>query len=333
MSGPLERLTSGAGMQYSASLSNDGRMLFPNLTWTNNLWSIPIGQNPGAPPPEAQAITRDTTVKSQVSASRNSSKLAYSVFSGVERARKMELRVRDLLTGAESGFSPTGAAVGVPSRLSPDGRLLAYMQFLAGKWMSYLVEPGGVSGRLICEDCFVYGFAADATQAVVRYGDARVVRQDLASRRQTAIIEKSTMPISDADLSPDEGWLALLLEKPSGEFALRIAPVRESPVPEQDWIPVLDPEVWVSTLRWSPSGDNLFFLAELDGYACIWTQRLDPATKRPVGQPSAFYHAHSSHRSLQCPRSSRSFAVAKDHVIVNLGEATGNIWMAQVNAR
>jgi len=248
MSGPLERLTSGAGMQYSASLSNDGRMLFPNLTWTNNLWSIPIGQNPGAPPPEAQAITRDTTVKSQVSASRNSSKLAYSVFSGVERARKMELRVRDLLTGAESGFSPTGAAVGVPSRLSPDGRLLAYMQFLAGKWMSYLVEPGGVSGRLICEDCFVYGFAADATQAVVRYGDARVVRQDLASRRQTAIIEKSTMPISDADLSPDEGWLALLLEKPSGEYALRIAPVRESPVPEQDWIPVLDPEVWVSTL-------------------------------------------------------------------------------------
>jgi hypothetical protein len=33
------------------------------------------------------------------------------------------------------------------------------------------------------------------------------------------------------------------------------------------------------------------------------------------------------------PRSGRSFTVAKDRVIANLGEATGDIWMAQVDVK
>jgi hypothetical protein len=75
----------------------------------------------------------------------------------------------------------------------------------------------------------------------------------------------------------------------------------------------------------------LYYLSELDGFQCIWAQRLDPATKRPVGQPLEISHWHSARRSLmnvQVPLF-QELSVTADKLFFNVGETTGNIWMAE----
>ena len=67
---------------------------------------------------------------------------------------------------------------------------------------------------------------------------------------------------------------------------------------------------------WSPDGNLLYFLSERDGFRCIWGQKLDPASKRPLGapfrcttrmipgDPSGMYHSVS----FPCPQvANRSF--------------------------
>ena len=63
------------------------------------------------------------------------------------------------------------------------------------------------------------------------------------------------------------------------------------------------------------------------GFNCIWAQRLDAATKRPVGSPVPIFHAHGA-RAL-----TGGGSVARERLVFSLAERTGNIWMAQWNGR
>ena len=44
VSGPAERITAGAGMQYGASVAHEGRILFSNSVYTDNIWSLQAKQ-------------------------------------------------------------------------------------------------------------------------------------------------------------------------------------------------------------------------------------------------------------------------------------------------
>jgi hypothetical protein len=61
----------------------------------------------------------------------------------------------------------------------------------------------------------------------------------------------------------------------------------------------------------------------------LWAQHLDLETKRPIDKPFSIMHSHSARLSMMnlttCPL---EIDVAKDKIIFNLGEATGNIWLA-----
>ena len=38
--GPAERITSGPGMQYLTSVLKDGRIIYANISWLANIWTI-----------------------------------------------------------------------------------------------------------------------------------------------------------------------------------------------------------------------------------------------------------------------------------------------------
>ena len=79
---------------------------------------------------------------------------------------------------------------------------------------------------------------------------------------------------------------------------------------------------------WSPDGTLLYFSSDRDGFRCIWAQRLDRDTKRPVGSAFAMYHFHSARRSLMNADILKwELAVAPDKLVFHLGEITSNIWM------
>ena len=82
---------------------------------------------------------------------------------------------------------------------------------------------------------------------------------------------------------------------------------------------------------WSPDARVLYFWSDRDGSPCLWAQHVDPATKRPVGEPIDIQHFHGkglSWRNLYV--GAPEIAVARDKIVFNLGEHTGNVWMTNL---
>jgi hypothetical protein len=100
---------------------------------------------------------------------------------------------------------------------------------------------------------------------------------------------------------------------------------------ESDWIPVFDGKGLDREATWAPSGDALYFYSERDGNRCVWLQKLDPKTKRPVGDARDVYHAHGGRASLsELPNNLWSNpAFGGGRMVVSLGEKTGSIWLAE----
>ena len=101
---------------------------------------------------------------------------------------------------------------------------------------------------------------------------------------------------------------------------------------QSEWVPIFDGKGMDREATWSPNGEFLFFFSERDGYRCVWVQRLDKTTNRPVGEPFDLYHAHGSRASLsELPDNLWSNpAFAKDKMVVSLGEKSGSIWIADL---
>lgn len=101
--------------------------------------------------------------------------------------------------------------------------------------------------------------------------------------------------------------------------------------PENQWIAVSDGKAMDREPRWSPSGEQLYFLSTRDGYNCIWAQRLDRNTKRPVGEPVAILHLHSARRSLLVPDTGPiGLAVAPDRLVFSMQERIANVWLTRL---
>jgi hypothetical protein len=66
---------------------------------------------------------------------------------------------------------------------------------------------------------------------------------------------------------------------------------------------------------------------------CIWGQRLDPATKRPIGEAFGFEHFHdASQKDLDglWNGDGADLSVARDKIIVSLVQWHVGIWMTQI---
>jgi hypothetical protein len=102
-----------------------------------------------------------------------------------------------------------------------------------------------------------------------------------------------------------------------------------TPAPEE-WIAITPGDTQDGPVVWSPRGDALYFASERDGYRCLWVQRLNSRTKRPLGDAQPFQHFHDTRLSLKSiPSSWFGFSVARDKIVYELGERTGRIWMTR----
>ena len=145
----------------------------------------------------------------------------------------------------------------------------------------------------------------------------------------------SPRPLVRARFSPDDRWISFGETTGPGRSRVEIAPFAAGTVPSRDrWIAVTDDESFHDKPVWSPDGNLLYFTSDRDGFRCIWAQRLDPKTKRPVGPPLQIYHSHSARRSLlNANIIPLELHVAPGRLVFHLGEITGNIWMVEWKTR
>lgn len=112
------------------------------------------------------------------------------------------------------------------------------------------------------------------------------------------------------------------------------APVKDGkPGGEREWVVIAPPDPGVHWPVWAPSGDVVYFTSARDGFVCVWAQRVSRDTMRPLGPAVAIHHAHAARLSISgVGPNRRGMAAARDKVIFNMSETSGNIWMAEVEA-
>lgn len=86
-----------------------------------------------------------------------------------------------------------------------------------------------------------------------------------------------------------------------------------------------------TTNRWSPDGTLLYFVSDRDGHLCLWAQRLDGKSKRPLGTPFPVRHFHDSGFGMQSVGVGLlEIDAARDKVVFGVDELTSNIWSVRI---
>jgi len=81
---------------------------------------------------------------------------------------------------------------------------------------------------------------------------------------------------------------------------------------------------------WSVDGSLLYHFSFRDGAFCPWVQRIDPATKRPMGPPRASFTCTIPSPGINGGRGDH--VVRAGYFLLHATESTGNIWMLEIAA-
>jgi len=250
----------------------------------------------------------------------------------LERAAKPDILCKDLTSRTEKLL---GVETAKDSLVVPDthGRRVAFVRS-SGEGNADLVVREIATGaeRVISSDCPVLQqWAADQSfflclQSFDR--PAQLYRIAFATGERTRIMSFRSAPLH-MEASPDGLWLAFVVN--SGENALQggyVVSLKENPEDPSRWIKVTQ-ERFDLSLHWSPDGSSIYFWQLRDGSRCLWGQRLDPNSKRPVGLPFAVLHRHTYQAY---PLNGGTLAVAGSgerlSFAMTLSDSLSNVWRA-----
>jgi len=328
VSGPAERITSGAGMQYWASALADGRLVYNSVAWNTSIWTMDAKPDQGLVSGEPVLVSDDAMAKFKPALSRDGSRLVYSASAGLQTSR-CEVRLKDLVKGEEKVFPVPVAQINVNPRINSNGTVISYQVVSGGKSKSFLISEEDPSGHEICDDCEIAALFDDPNLALIQESGTRLARYDIRTGEKALVLESSSGEMAEAALSPDNRWLAFVLGKPDGRVAMCIAPLdgRSVPAAEPDWVVLFEQGQYLGSPAWSPDGAFLYYLSESEGPCSIRALKLDPKTKRPVGDSRVVFRP-GKRFNLNVPRGNGTVGVGRDKLAVWGGKGTGNVYMA-----
>lgn len=334
VSGPAEPLTSGPGMKYTFTVSDDGTIVLPDFTWVIQIWEAPLDPASGLTRGEPLRVTSDAAPKFGLVASPDGTKLAYSLYSGPGKLGRTEVRMRDLASGEETSLATAiGDRVDLAPVLGDRGTVLAYQDDAAGHAVALLRRTGETTAHELCRDCGVMAMLPVSGDVLVGRGRQRLTRRDLSTGTERDLVRLDAGAILDADAAAGDRRLALLWGRPDRTMGIYAVPVRDTAVSERDFIPLVEGTGWLGSPRWSPDGSRLYYLSNRDGFVCVWMQPVDRVSGRPAGGAVAVLHSHRSDRSMSGPSSVWTVALAGNRLFFNAAELHGNAWAARLEPR
>jgi serine/threonine protein kinase len=326
VSGP-QRVTFGTTDEAAASTTSSGRMVFMSRTSGADIWSLPIDTDRPRPRGGLMRITQDLADDYDPSLSADGKTLAFRS----RRAGRFDVFVKNLVTGQETAVTSTPQD-DYPV-ISPDGSKVAYSFHQDGKTPIFVAAVSGGSPELVCDDCGeVEQWAPDGRDLlfVTARDPSGIGLLRLGARAQMDWLRHPGYGLFNARLSPDGRWLSFNARPNNASPArVMVAKVLDASVSDdREWLAIAEDG---DAPAWSPDGNLLYFWSSRDGSPCLWAQRLDPGTKAPSGPPLAIEHFHSrglSWRNLYL--GAPDIAVARDKIVFNLGEHSGNVWMMEL---
>jgi eukaryotic-like serine/threonine-protein kinase len=330
--GKPRRVTAGTGFETQASMASlpDGklRMAYSSLALNFDIWALPLEIERGVAKGDLYPLTNDASYEARPSLSHDGSLLSFaSQHFGSANLRLMELpsrRQRVLLSSTQFLARP---------HISGDGRYVVYTDRTNG---IFRISTKGGTVEPLCEDCGTPDDVnTDASRVLVEPvkgpDDLRLLERGVAGISTLVPAKES---LSGAAWTADQSWVAFQTARPGiANVQIFAAPIANGHRPRrEEWVAITDGASLDRNPAWSPSGNMLYYLSERDGFRCLWAQRLEPATKKPAGDPVAVTHFHSARRSLRLLRNRSAdigLSVAGQVAVFTLGELTGNIWLRE----
>ena len=232
-----------------------------------------------------------------------------------------EIRVLDLESGRQIARIARDLDRDEPPILSPAGDEIAYVS--SGLFRMRLPDgtPERVSRRGFNN---ISCWTADGKRMIVQHGRRGLGLLDTQSGEEREFLRDERFPIVEARFSPDDKWVAFTLaSRPHPR--IHIVPV-ETPGPP--WIAVTASDVSAASPAWSADTNQIYFLAQCQGFRCIWARRLDPHRKQPQGEPFPVRHFQNARYSLLGGIDPQNVGLvsARDKLVFGMFETTGNIW-------
>jgi Tol biopolymer transport system component/tRNA A-37 threonylcarbamoyl transferase component Bud32 len=328
------RLTSGTGQDERPSVAPAGpgtgarRVAFASLVRAEHIWSLDLDTTQPRTGGKVRQLTQESGFQIFPSISRDGTKLALISHA----AYNDEVWLLDLTTGKKILLSNEVSAKLKPIIHADGSRVM---------WEDYRIRAnygvpasGGVPEKL-CDECgFPWDWSADHTR-ILHYGfKSSVVASmtNLETGNRSLFLESPGRSVYSFRWSPDSRWIVFQAESEAGRSQLYVAPFTNDQGPsETAWIPITDGSTKEESPKWSPDGNWIYSFSNRDAFNCIWAYPLDPGTKRPSGKAVAVFHSHGSRLSLRnANQISREMSVARDRIVFNQGEITGNIWMTEI---
>jgi len=320
--GAPTRLTAGSGNELEPACVSGGAFTFTNMETVGDVWSLPFDLDSGKTLGALERITLGHAKRENPSLSGDGRYLAFSS----NQSGNRNIWLRDLATGTESQVARSPLVQRYPV-INSSGSRVAFVAYENGHGAVYVSAPGGAP-EMLCKQCGrVQEWSRDGTSLLAFGGSPyHLYTLDVASHRQTPLLTHPSRNLLYGHFSPDNRWVTFTERTQPGHAQIMIAPVDgPKPIPESSWIQIAQEkdDDWAN---WSPDGNTLYFTSARDGHSCLWAQRLDADSHRPVGEAFAVQHFHGR-AAYQHGR-----WAAAGRIAVVLNERTGNIWMMSRSA-
>jgi eukaryotic-like serine/threonine-protein kinase len=342
ITGAVRRLSSGSAFELHPSVSWNGRLVFASLNANLNIWSLPVNAEQHKIPGELRRLTENAGMDYHPSVSADGKRLVFTSL----RSGDPDVWIKDLDSGKETALvatpldetsQPRMLAGREHPEISPDGSKIGYTSFANQKGSIHVLSNGEALPLKVGEAfTYIRCWSPDGKIVFKTFGAPNPIELlDPSSGKRSEIVRHPSLDLFSGNFSPDGRWL--VFEGFDNEDKSRIFVGRyrgETIIPEKEWIEVTDGSSFDDKPRWSPNGNAIYFVSKRDGFLCLWTQPLDPATKRTRGVPLALYHFHSARHSLSNQGIGLlEISVARDKLVFSLHELTGNIWMTELKNR
>ncbi len=328
MTGAATRLTFGTGIESNPFPAGD-KLVFSTLTKNIDLWAQPADTIKATVNGTMERLTQDPAVDYYPVLSFDGKTLAYMS----TRSGNTDIWLRDMQTGrktvavAQVGFAQNPLFVRDGSKLFFGGTKIG------GPWYSLPVAAAAISRpsdrKMLCDQCWpIWDITADDKWLLYDQKLTKLIGlRDLTSDRTVELIRTTNRTIGRARISPDNRWVAF-----NSSFKVFLVPLRVGvPVEQESWIPLAAEDQYYSGHpQWSPDSRTVYYYSDRDGHYCIWAQRIDPVSGGRDGDAFPVVHLHDVRRSLSgISTSQMGMTVARERIILNLSEMTGNVWMTQ----
>jgi Tol biopolymer transport system component len=313
----------------ASSPAGGRRLAFASVSHQENLWSIALDTSQPRAGGLLTQLTRGAGSHVFPSVSADGTRVAYIAHTAYDD----QVSLLDTTTGKISVLSTT-ASTRFQTHIRPDGSEVSYGQREPDS--AYTVSTSGGPPERVCgaECSWPWDWSADRRWFLV-FGPmkpkvaATIVNLDANTSR--VFLERPNEDLYDFRLSPDGRWVVFHADTGTTSRTY-IAPFdSDQGSAANTWMPITDGSTVEGHHEWSPDGGWIYMVSNRDGFRCVWAYPVDHKTKKPAGLPVAVLHSHGARLSLRNANwVGQGLSVARDRIVFNQGEISGNIWMTEI---